>query len=69
MSASTDPPAKTPRKQMNVRLPENLVDEIDRRRNLKGLSRDKWVERALIYAITQGPRPPRPGQQRSGPRR
>lgn len=54
---------------MNVRLPENLVDEIDRRRNLKGLSRDKWVERALIYAITQGPRPPRPGQQRSGPRR
>lgn len=52
----TDPPPR--RKQMNVRLPEDLIESIDTRRQRKGLSRDAWVERALRYALRATDRTP-----------
>lgn len=39
--------------QMNVRVPKSLRDAIDARRATKGLSRDKWVTRALTWALQQ----------------
>ena len=57
----TDPPQKARRKQMNVRLPEDLIEAIDARRSRKDLSRDVWVERALRYALDANPPPGRPG--------
>jgi hypothetical protein len=45
--------------QMNVRVPRKLRDEIDERRGKLRLSRDKWVVRALGFALKAGagPRP------------
>lgn len=63
------PPEPTPetpkpkRVQVNVRLPEDLRDEIDRRRARKDMSRDVWVERALRYALATSPQP-RPTRHR-----
>ena len=62
MSDQTDPPAqptKVPRVQMNVRIPEDLRDEVDARRARKDMSRDLWVERALRFALAYGPGPTR----------
>lgn len=36
---------------MNVRLPPELIDQIDVRRQEKGLSRDLWVERVIRAAF------------------
>lgn len=52
-----DGPEKARRIQCNVRLPEDLVAAIDVRRAKKDLSRDKFVERALRYALAQQPAP------------
>lgn len=49
------PPTKRTRRQVNVRLPADLVDRIDARRAEVGISRDAWMERALEYAL-QRPR-------------
>lgn len=57
----TDGPDGTPRqkrRQMNVRLPEELIDTIDNRRAALELSRDTWVERALKWAVSQPPPAP-----------
>ena len=40
---------------MNVRLPGDLIDQIDSRRARLDLSRDAWVEKALRYAIAVPP--------------
>lgn len=40
---------------MNVRLPADLIEQIDARRARLDLSRDAWVERALRYAIAAPP--------------
>lgn len=42
--------------QMNVRVPRSLRDAIDARREPLNLSRDKWVARALRWALAQ-PKP------------
>ena len=59
VTAATDdqPPAK--RKQMNVRLPEDLIEALDARRARKDMSRDQWVENALRFALSQHPAPTR----------
>ena len=51
----TDPPPqpKPARRQVNVRLPVDLVEAIDARRAKKDLSRDQWMERALRFALEQ----------------
>jgi predicted HicB family RNase H-like nuclease len=67
MTAQTDPPPPGPtRKQMNVRLPEDLIGAVDARRSIKGMSRDVWVENALRFALAQHgpPRTPRPATVR-----
>lgn len=46
-----DTPAPA-RRQMNVRLPVDLIEAIDARRARLDLSRDQWVERALRHALT-----------------
>ena len=51
-------PTPVPRRQMNVRLPEDLIEAIDVRRARKDLSRDRFVENALRYALAQHPEPP-----------
>lgn len=56
MSARTQP-EPPPRRQMNVRLPEDLIEEVDARRAIKDLSRDRFVENALRYALTHHPAP------------
>jgi len=43
---------------MNVRLPEDLIEAIDVRRARKDLSRDRFVENAIRYALAQHPEPP-----------
>lgn len=48
-------PTGPDRVQMNVRLPRDLLEQIDARRAVKDLSRDKWVERALRFALDQHP--------------
>lgn len=40
-----------PRKQVNVRLPLDLIARIDARRARKDMSRDAWVEKALEFAL------------------
>lgn len=44
--------------QMNVRVKRSIVDQIDARRAPLDLSRDKWVARALTWALAQ-PQPSR----------
>lgn len=53
----TDPPKPPPvtRRQVNVRLPVDLVEAVDARRARKDLSRDQWIERALRFALEQKP--------------
>lgn len=67
MTATPDAP-KPRRRQMNVRLPEDLIDAIDARRSRKDLSRDVFVERALRFALDTAPpagaRPGRPARTR-----
>lgn len=69
-----DPKAPT-KKQMNVRLPPDLIDAIDARRAERGLSRDEWVSRALTFALdarqttTRRPRHTGPGQRTAPPPR
>lgn len=46
-----------PKKQMNVRIDPDLIEEIDSRRDRLSLSRDVWVERALRYALRAQPSP------------
>lgn len=58
LADETDPPPK--KRQMNVRLDPDLIDLIDQRRALRGLSRDEWVARALRYALQEQPAPSRP---------
>lgn len=60
----TPTPPKPKRVQMNVRIPEDLRDEVDTRRARKDLSRDAWVERAIRFALTHGPTCPAPTRQR-----
>lgn len=68
MVLATDPPPNTAapttqpqvkRKQMNVRLPEDLIEALDARRARKDMSRDQWVENALRFALSQHPAPTR----------
>lgn len=54
-AAPETPPATAPKKQMNVRLPGDLIEAIDARRARKDMSRDQWVENALRYALAQHP--------------
>ena len=42
---------REPRVQVNVRLPTSVRDRIDARRHTKGLSRDEWMLRAVLYAL------------------
>ena len=68
----TDQPAKTPRRQMNVRLPADLVDQIDERRARLDLSRDVWVERVIRHALSlkaSQARTTAPGQRTAPPAR
>lgn len=53
----SDQPAepRVTRRQVNVRLPVELVEQIDARRHRKDLSRDSWVERALTFALSFNP--------------
>lgn len=65
MTAPTPPAPEVPtvkRRQMNVRLPEDLIAQVDLRRARKDLSRDAWVERAIRYALANSPTP-RPRQR------
>lgn len=48
-------PPKGNRRQMNVRLPHDLIARLDERRARKDLSRDEFVERALEYALRANP--------------
>lgn len=52
------------RKQCNVRLPVDLITLIDNRRasiphpdnpDMTGISRDEWMRRAIVYALTTYP--------------
>lgn len=45
--------------QMNVRVPRSLRDEVDARRARLDLSRDRWVVRALRFALAQPGNPAR----------
>lgn len=58
MTAEPTPDDRPKRKQMNVRLPQDLIDQIDERRSHRSLSRDQIVERMLRFALTHNP-PPR----------
>lgn len=53
MPAGDQPPAE--RRQCNVRLPGDLIDAMDERRARKDLSRDKFIERAVRYAMEHHP--------------
>lgn len=50
-----DPPPAEKRAQMNVRVPVSLLAAIDARRGTKDMSRDKWVENALRFALASHP--------------
>lgn len=63
MPAQPDPPPTTRRRQMNVRLPADLIEQVDARRARKDMSRDTWVERALRYALANSPAPRTPRQR------
>lgn len=56
-TAPEDPPEAPERKQMNVRLPVDLIEAIDVRRARKDMSRDLWVEKALRFALAHHPAP------------
>ena len=56
-TASPEPDEAPRRRQMNVRIPDDIIEAIDARRKRKGLSRDVWVERALRFALTNAPEP------------
>lgn len=47
--------ARPPRRQFNIRLPDDLVDAIDARRAERGLSQSDYAERALRFALTFNP--------------
>lgn len=56
MPDPADPSKPRPtRRQMNVRLPTDLIAQIDVRRAHKDLSRDQFVERALRFALANNP--------------
>lgn len=55
MSAQPADPPRVTRRQVNVRLPVDLVEQIDRRRTRKDLSRDQWMERAVRFALSYNP--------------
>lgn len=59
MPDPTDPPKpqrpRTERRQVNVRLPTDLVQRMDARRARKDLSRDVWIERAVEFALAFNP--------------
>jgi predicted HicB family RNase H-like nuclease len=55
VTAPADQPTPPARKQFNVRLPVDLIEAVDARRARKDLSRDKWVENALRFALAQHP--------------
>ena len=63
--SSTPQEPRPRRRQMNVRLPEDLIEAVDARRSRKDLSRDVFVERALRFALDNAPPPGRPGQRPS----
>lgn len=44
--------------QMNVRVPSSLRAALDQRRSEKGLSRDKWIARALAWVLALDHDPP-----------
>lgn len=46
---------KPPKRQLNVRVPPDLIDQIDARRAVKDMSRDRWVENALRFALGHHP--------------
>lgn len=54
--ASRDMTVDDPKVQVNVRLPVTLRDEMDARRAPLGLSRDEWMRRALVWAMSQPPK-------------
>lgn len=41
----------TDRKQISIRLPAEVVDQIDARRAPQGISRDEWALRAFRYCL------------------
>jgi len=51
MTPKRDP--NDPLVQCNVRIPRSLKEAIDERRDLKGLSRDRWVTNALSWVLQQ----------------
>ena len=51
MTAKPQLPPPPKRRQVNVRLPLDLVEAIDARRARKDLSRDEWMARALRFAL------------------
>lgn len=59
------------RRQVNVRLPDDLIDDIDARRagirqldGTLGISRDRWIENASRFALAAGAgRPTAPGRR------
>lgn len=55
MPAGDQPQDTVERRQCNVRLPGDLIDAMDARRARKDLSRDKFVERCLRYAMENHP--------------
>ena len=54
MPAGDQPPTDA-RVQCNVRLPQALITDMDARRARKDLSRDKFVERCIRYAMENHP--------------
>lgn len=56
MPAGDQPPTPAvERRQCNVRLPSDLIDSMDERRARKDLSRDKFIERCVRYAMANHP--------------
>lgn len=57
MTQAAPPDAEKP-VQMNVRVPTSLRTALDARRADKGLSRDKWIARALAWVLALDHDPP-----------
>lgn len=58
MTPPTDPPREEHPDdivQMNVRVRRGLRDQLDARRAVKDMSRDKWVANALQFALNHHP--------------
>lgn len=50
----SDPASDTTElRQISIRIPADLLREIDDRRAALDLSRDQWVRRAFAYCISQ----------------